>query len=201
MDYIKSYKRFINSHYLSDGVRITAGILLPAIILNYFGLLIVGVVLSLGAMCVSITDNPGPIQHRRNGMLICSGLVFLVSLLTGLVSTQPILLGVIIILFCFLCSMIAVYGSRAISVGVAALLIMVLNIDRHYEGGELLLHSLYILAGGLWYTGLSLLLYSIRPYKLPSKRWASASCQRQIIYASDRNFITNRQIMIKFIAI
>lgn len=169
MDYIKEYKRFINSHYLSDGVRITAGILLPAIILNYFGLLIVGVVLSLGAMCVSITDNPGPIQHRRTGMLICSGLVFLVSLLTGLVSTQPILLGVIIVLFCFLCSMIAVYGSRAISVGVAALLIMVLNIDRHYEGGELLLHSLYILAGGLWYTGLSLLLYSIRPYKLPQQ--------------------------------
>ncbi|HVZ55205.1 MAG TPA: FUSC family membrane protein [Chitinophagaceae bacterium] len=166
MDYIREYKRFVNSYYLSEGVRITAGILLPAIILNHFGLLIVGVVVSLGALCVSVTDNPGPIHHRRNGMLICSGLIFLVSLATGSASPYPVLLGLVIALFCFLFSLIAVYGSRAISVGVAALLVMVLNIDRSYRGWELLQHSLYILAGGLWYTGLSLLLYGFRPYRL-----------------------------------
>lgn len=166
MDYLKEYKSFINSHYLSDGVRITAGIVLPAIILNYFGLLIVGVVVSLGALCVSVTDTPGPIQHRRNGMLICTLLIFLVSLVTGFASSHAILLGFIIVIFCFIFSMIAVYGSRAISVGVAALLVMVLNIGRPYEGRELIIHSFYILLGGLWYTAMSLVLYSFRPYKL-----------------------------------
>ncbi len=166
MDYIKEYKRFINSHYLSEGVRVTAGILLPAIILNYFGLLIIGVVVSLGALCVSVTDNPGPIHHRRNGMLICSAILFLVALVTGYASSYPVLLAVVIVIFCFLFSIIAAYGSRAISVGVAALLVMVLNIDRHYQGQELIIHALYILTGGLWYTALSLLLYSFRPYKL-----------------------------------
>jgi hypothetical protein len=62
MDYIKEYKSFTNSHYLSDGIRITAGIVLPAVTFNYFNLLPVGIVVSLGAMSVSITDTPGPIQ-------------------------------------------------------------------------------------------------------------------------------------------
>jgi hypothetical protein len=60
MDYVKEYKSFINSHYLSDGLRITAGIVLPALILSYFSLLSIGVSVSLGAMSVSITDTPGP---------------------------------------------------------------------------------------------------------------------------------------------
>ena len=58
MDYLKEYKSFISSHYFSDGIRITAGIVLPAVLLNYFNLLAVGVVVSLGAMSVSITDTP-----------------------------------------------------------------------------------------------------------------------------------------------
>jgi len=32
MDYVRQYKRFINSHYLNGAIRITAGITLPAIL-------------------------------------------------------------------------------------------------------------------------------------------------------------------------
>ena len=64
MDYIKEYKSFISSHYLSDGVRITAGIALPAFIMSYLGLLTTGIVMSVGALCVAVTDNPGPVHHR-----------------------------------------------------------------------------------------------------------------------------------------
>ena len=35
MDYLKQYKSFVNSYYLSEGVRITIGVTLPAIILSY----------------------------------------------------------------------------------------------------------------------------------------------------------------------
>lgn len=166
MDYLKEYKSFITSHNLGRGVRITVGIVLPAILLNLFDLLQVGLVLSLGAMCVSGTDNPGPIHHRRNGMLICTVLIFVVSLLTTLAEPYPILLGILIFLFCFVFFMIAVYGARAISIGVAALVIMVLSINTHYKGWDAVLNSLYILAGGIWYTLLSLLLHNIRPYRL-----------------------------------
>jgi uncharacterized membrane protein (TIGR01666 family) len=166
MDYFKEYKSFINSHYLSDGIRITAGIVLPAVALNYFNLLSVGVVVALGAMSISIIDTPGPIQHRRNGMMASIVINTLVALLTGFAAPHSFVLGAFIVLCCFLFSMAGVFGTRANSVGVSALLIMVLNMDRHYHGVEVFLNAAYILAGGIWYMLLSLLLYGFRPYKL-----------------------------------
>ncbi|MBS1656087.1 MAG: FUSC family protein, partial [Bacteroidetes bacterium] len=166
MDYLKEYRRFITSHYLSDGIRITIGIALPAIVLGFFGELQTGIAVALGAMCVSSTDIPGPIHHRKNGMLACLFSIIAVAGLTGLSSGSPTALGITITVFCFVFCMIGVFGARAISVGVAALLIMVLSIGRHFTYQQLLMYVACIGIGGLWYMLLSLLLYSIRPHKL-----------------------------------
>jgi uncharacterized membrane protein YccC len=166
MDYIREYKSFINSHKLSGAVRIVAGITLPAILLGYFNNLPGGIAVSLGAMCVGNTDNPGPIHHRRNGMVACVIIIFIVSLLTGLVAGSRLLTGALVFVFCFVFSMMGVYGTRASSIGVNALLVMVLSIDRPLPGWQSLINAVFILAGGIWYTVLSLLLYSFRPYKL-----------------------------------
>jgi len=166
MDYVKEYKSFITSYYLSDGIRMTIGIALPAIVLSYFQLLASGIVASLGAMCVSMPDTPGPIHQRRNAMLVCVGIVSIVALLTGFASTHPVLLGSLIFIFCFFFSMLGVYGARANSIGVSALIVMVLNIDRPQHGEAVLLNTAFVCAGGVWYMILSLLLYSFRPYKL-----------------------------------
>ncbi len=166
MDYIRQYKSFINSHYLNGAVRITAGITLPAILLSYFHNLSAGVVLSIGAMCVGNTDNPGPIHHRRNGMIACVLIIFLITLLMGWASGSHWMTGVLVFVFCFICSMLSVYGARATSIGVNGLLVMVLNIDRPQHGWDIIINAAYVLAGGTWYTVLSLLLYSFRPYKL-----------------------------------
>jgi len=166
MDYIREYKSFINSHNLNGAIRITVGITFPAILLGYFNNLSAGIAVSIGAMCVANTDNPGPIHHRRNGMVACVIIIFIASLLTGLVSGSKSLTGILVFVFCFVFSMMGIYGNRASSIGVNALLVMVLNIDRPHHGWESLINALYILAGGSWYTVLSLLLYSFRPYKL-----------------------------------
>jgi uncharacterized membrane protein (TIGR01666 family) len=166
MDYVRQYKRFINSHYLNGAIRITAGITLPAILLGYFNNLSAGIVLSIGAMCVANTDNPGPIHHRRNGMIACVLIIFLVTLLTGWASGSAVMTGMLVFVFCFIFSLMSIYGNRASSIGVNALLVMVLNIDRHQQGWHILINAAYVLAGGIWYTVLSLLLYSFRPYKL-----------------------------------
>jgi len=166
MDYVRQYKRFINSHYLNGAIRITVGITLPAIFLGYFNNLSAGIVLSIGAMCVANTDNPGPIHHRRNGMIACVLIIFLVSLLTGLASGSAVFTGLLVLVFCFLFSLMSIYGTRAGSIGINALLVMVLSIDRHQQGWNILVNAAYVLAGGVWYTVLSLLLYSFRPYKL-----------------------------------
>src|SRR5580658_2214878 len=166
MDYIREYKRFINSHYLSGAIRITVGITLPAILLGYFHSLSTGIVASIGAMCVANTDNPGPIHHRRNGMIACILFIFFVSLITGSANHSLVGMGLIVLVFCFVFSLMSIYGNRAGSIGLNSLLVMVLNIDYHRHGSDVLYNALYIAAGGSWYTVLSLFLYSFRPYKL-----------------------------------
>jgi uncharacterized membrane protein YccC len=166
MDYFREYRRFINSHYLNGAIRITIGITLPAILLGFFHNLTTGIVVSIGAMCVANTDNPGPIHHRRNGMIACVLFIFFVSLITGWVNRSPVWMGLIVLVFCFVFSLMSIYGNRAGSIGLNSLLVMVLNIDYHRQGWDVLYNALFIAAGGLWYTVLSLMLYSFRPYKL-----------------------------------
>lgn len=166
MEYLNSYKSFVNSHYLSQGIRMTAGILVPALVMSQFNLLQVGLVLSLGAMCVSGTDSAGPIHHRRIGMMVCNVAIFLVSLAVGFTTYSPVLLGIILCVFCFFFSMLGIFGARATSIGLAALLVMILNIDHKREGWDVVWNTLYLLAGGTWYMLFSLFLYSVLPYKL-----------------------------------
>src|SRR5271170_3795386 len=130
MDYLKQYKSFVNSYYLAEGVRITIGITMPAVVLSYFHYLSAGIMVSIGAMCISIPDNAGPIQHRRNAMIVCDIIVFVVAVCTGFATSNPPVLGLMLFTFCFLFAMIGVYGTRVSSIGLAALFVMVLNIDR-----------------------------------------------------------------------
>ncbi|MEO7531200.1 MAG: FUSC family membrane protein [Sediminibacterium sp.] len=166
MDYLKQYRSFISSHYVGEGVRITVGVLVPVFVFGYFEMLTIGLAVALGALCVSITDNPGPIHHRRNGLLVCAVLIFVVALVVSLVQQVHWLFMVLLPVCCFVFSMIGVYGARATSIGIAALFVLVLQTEHHYQGWQILYNALYILAGGSWYILLSLFVNSIRPYKI-----------------------------------
>lgn len=166
MDYLKQYRSFISSHYVSEGVRITTGVLVPVLLLGYFNQLTIGLAMGLGALFVSITDNPGPIHHRRNGLFICAAINFCVAIMVGFIQQVPWLFMIVLPVACFVFSMIGVYGTRATSIGLAALFVMVLQTEHHYEGWQILFNALYILAGAAWYIFLSLVMYSLRPYKI-----------------------------------
>src|SRR4051812_8751689 len=127
MKQTREIKTFIFSQYFSDGIRITLGVLLPSLLLAQNGHLETGIIISLGALCASIADNPGPAIHKRNGMLFCILFVCVTATLTGFINEQPLLLIFEIPIFCFFFSMFTVYGNRASSIGTAALLIMILT--------------------------------------------------------------------------
>jgi uncharacterized membrane protein (TIGR01666 family) len=166
MDYRTTYRSFINSYYLSEGIRITVGLTLPSIIGTYLHHENIGITVSIGAICVTLVDNAGPVQHRKNAMLVCNAMIFIVSLLTGFAAGSVWVTGILIAVFCFIFSMIGVYGPRAGSVGLAALFVMVLNLNERTNSWAIILNALYILSGGIWYMLLSLSLYSFRPYKV-----------------------------------
>ncbi|WP_316803488.1 FUSC family protein [Pedobacter nototheniae] len=163
---IRNIQDFLLSTYFADGLRITIGVLLPSLIFAQFGLLKYGMTLSLGALCVSVVDTPGPMVHRRNAMLVTTVLIFLFSILTGLTNKNHYFIGFLLMVSSFVLSMFYIYGVRAAAVGTATLLIIVLSIDDVRPWQDVLLHALMVLAGSLWYTGLSYFVYRIRPYRL-----------------------------------
>src|SRR4029079_8945399 len=162
-------KYFLFSQYLADGIRITLAIILPAIICAGTGRMDLGIIISEGALCVSISDAPGPVQHKRNGMLYCNVFVFLMALLTGFLNDNFILLGLLVLLSSFLFTMFTVYGTRAASVGTAALLIMIVRMANVNNLSEVVMERALILCGGIWYMLIALLLYRLTPYR-PAQR-------------------------------
>ncbi|PJJ84413.1 FUSC family protein [Mucilaginibacter auburnensis] len=161
----KEVKSFFFSQYFSDGLRMSLGILIPALTLLQFDRFDQGIALSLGAVCLCVVDNPGPVLHKRNAMLIGNACMFVVAMITGFARFNVFALGLEVTLFTFLFSMFTVYGNRAASVGTAALLIMIFMIDRDVEPDEVLKYSGNILAGGIWYMVFSLVFFGVRPYR------------------------------------
>jgi len=163
---IRSIQDFLLSTYFADGLRITFGVLCPSLVLAQFGMLQYGMTLSLGALCVSVVDSPGPIIHRRNAMLITTSLITLISILVGLTNANVYFTAIVLVVSSFIFSMFFLYGLRAASIGTASLLVMVLSIDDIRPWNEVLLYAVLIFAGSIWYTLLSYLFYRLRPYRL-----------------------------------
>ncbi|MBO9572770.1 MAG: FUSC family protein [Chitinophagaceae bacterium] len=163
-DYQAELRKFVSGQYLYTGFRVTACVIVPAWLLYHFGLLGTMVSFPLGALFVGLTDNPGPVHHRRNGLLISSALNFIVVLVAGLSRSNPWLIGLEIIFFGFSCSLISVFGTRASSIGLTALIIFIISTNKIITG-DVLYIAFYYLLGGLWYTVISLSLTSLRPYR------------------------------------
>ncbi len=163
---IRNIQDFLLSTYFADGLRITIGVLLPSLILAQFGYLEFGMTLSLGALCVSVVDTPGPIVHRRNAMMVTSLLIFITSIIIGLTNRNVYFTASFLIIFSFAFSLFLLYGNRAASIGTAALLVLVLSIDDVRPWKEVIFHAFLILFGSIWYTLLSYFVYRLRPYRL-----------------------------------
>lgn len=169
MEKSRQIRYFLFSQYVSDGVRITLEIIIPTLVFAYLGDLETGLALSLGALCVSISDGPGPVVHKKNGMLYCNIFVFISALLTGFLNHNSLALGILILSSSFVFTMFSVFGNRATSIGFAALLIMILQMTKVIPFSEVLKESLLILAGGVWYMLIALLLFRLTPFR-PSQR-------------------------------
>ncbi len=178
MKYQQKIKNFIYSHYFADGLKISVGIVLPALIFAQLGHFLLGITISLGALCVSIVDNPGPALHKRNAMLYTNLFIFLTAVLTGLLNRYPLLAGLELFLLCFFFSMFNVFGNRASAVGTAALVVMVLHLDEKRDLIANLENAAQWVLGGIWYLIFSLSLSRIRPYRLAQQ--ALAECIGEI---------------------
>ncbi|WP_338869523.1 FUSC family membrane protein [Spirosoma sp. SC4-14] len=169
---------FLSGQYFSNGLRTTLSILLPSLLLAQIDQLSMGMAMSMGALSVSLSDAPGPVRHRQNGMAATVASGFIIAFITGFARMNAFTLGLEILVFGFLFSMLNVYGARAASVGTAALLVMILTLDRPLDVNGILVQSGAILAGSIWYTVISLLAFRLQPYR--SAQQALGLCIHEI---------------------
>ncbi len=162
---VSIFKQFLLSQYFYDGLKITLGVILPSVFCYQIDQLQIGITISLGALFVSITDNPGAISHKRNAMIAANVFIFIMAIIIGFTNKFGLLLAFEIPIFCFIFSMLTVYGARASSVGIAALLVMVVGIDQHLNGTQTLIHALLLVTGGIWYLLFSMTITQVLPYR------------------------------------
>lgn len=177
---VKSFSQFFYGSHFFESIKVTIGVLTPAMILAQFQQLEMGIALSLGAVCANIVDSPGPMVHRRNAMLITSPLLFVFTFLSCIINVNPYLTGIYLALCSFVFSMLYVYNLRAAAVGISVLLMVVLSLDDHRSLYEITLYSGAILLGSLWYTALSYAFHKVRPY-----RFAQQSISEHLLHISD----------------
>lgn len=166
MNYLDEFKKFLSSHYLSTGVRLTFGAVIPSLIFHHFGILSEMIAFPLGTLLIGSTDNPGPFHRRRNALIIAILTCFAVACITGFLRHIHFIVFAEIIVFGLFFSLIGVYGNRANSIGLIAMLVFVFNIDDHLSGDAVLRNALIFSAGGIWYLLLFLIIQTLRPYLL-----------------------------------
>ncbi|ASZ12428.1 FUSC family protein [Chitinophaga pendula] len=164
-DWIKEVKSFIYSYHFSNGLRTTISVVIPSVVCYLIGELQLGIAVSLGALCTALSDVPGTIIHKRNGLIVSTGLIFLTALGTGLLSPYHWLMIPWIMGCCFVYGMLLVYGNRGGNIGIGCLLIMVSVLgESSHSAWMALVYAFAVLAGSIWYALLALLLWQIRPY-------------------------------------
>src|SRR6478736_5954662 len=165
MNYQHALKKIFSSQYLFTGLRITAPAIIPALILYHYDVLGLMTAIPLGALVVGSTDSPGPFSHRRNTILASICINFLVVVITISLNHNPVLITIFIVLFGMFFSLIGIYGNRASSVGLIALLVFIFNIDSKASFGSPWFNGLMFTAGGACYFVMSLVLHRLRPYR------------------------------------
>lgn len=169
MNYASELRKFVTSQYIFSGTRIALAIVIPSIILAYFGLLKEYFLFPLGTSFVGFTDQAGPFIRRRNALILSIFTFFLVAATASLLKDYTPLIYLEIIVFGIFFTMLGVYGQRLAAVGGLTLVVFSIFIDGHLSGDNLLKSLLIFISGCVWFLIVFLVVSKLQPYKLASQ--------------------------------
>ncbi|MDR2285189.1 MAG: FUSC family protein [Sphingobacterium sp.] len=183
---------FFYSQYFAEGLRITMGTIIPVVICAFFGEFKTGTLISLGALIVGLSDTPGAPRHRKFGMVYCTLLGSITILITALCNGILPLMTIIIAILAFLFSMLAVFNTRAATIGTMCLLIMLINVDDVHTLKEEMTYLVYFLIGASWYMLISFSIMQVRPYRLAQQELSETILQVAEYLRLKANFYDTR---------
>ena len=156
MHYALNFRTFLFSHYFYTGLRVGTGVVGLTLLAYALTDLRTAMVVSIGALCTSLMDQPSPLRHKFNEMMASALLGPLVALIIGLCSPYGRWLSVMMVLITFVTSMMVAYGKKTMPLQFAALFMMTLTLQQELSAAQALLHATVVLAGGLSYVAYSM---------------------------------------------
>lgn len=115
--------------------------------------------MAIGVLLTSPSEVPGSLRRRVIGVSFSVIIAVLTTVLIGYASAYTWIFLPVFVLFTFHFSMISVYGFRASLISFSGLLAIVLSMAQVASEGGIIIHALWIGAGGIWYLLLSLFLH------------------------------------------
>lgn len=156
---LSTFRRLIYSHHFISGVRHGVCVLLAfALVAFALNSASSALIAGLGASCVAIIDQAGPLKRRLKEMFLGVVLGGLTVALTGFATPYPLILMGVVIALCFGLSMLLAFGHRGGVISLACLLLMTLTMHTPLTPYEASLHVLISMIGSVIYVMSSLAL-------------------------------------------
>ncbi len=162
---ITQIQKFTETTYFINALKITIAAVIPVLLFTYFGDFQTGFTIALGAFFTYPSDIPSSLKDKIKGVCVTALLISGTNFLVNIVYPYPLIFFPFLVTSVFFVSMFSVFGKRATMVSFSTLLSISLAFAHINSGWEMLYHSVLLLGGGLFYLLISLIFYSISPYR------------------------------------
>lgn len=162
---IRYFTDFIDSTNFTKAVIVTIAAVLPVVVLSQLGHFQLGFAMAIGAFLSYPADIPSNLPHRIRGLLIANLIVAGCTLIINLLHPYPWVFYPVTLVLIFFLSMISVYGQRATMVSFSGLIAVTLATGHIHSGMDILPYTGLIVAGGLFYTLVSVTFNYLNPHR------------------------------------
>lgn len=148
--------RFFLGYNFSIGIKIGLGVFLPLVIFLQFDMQFSNILaFGFGAVIVSISDQIGPMKHRRNEMLGTWLSITLIAFIASSLHKYNILSGIFTVFITFIGSLMASFGKKGSSIGFAFIFAAIISVK---QTDSVLIYTVMTSMGALTYSIYALIL-------------------------------------------
>lgn len=150
-------RRAVFRPHIENGISVACGVAVSGIAVGSWLGLVPGIAAATGALCVSVADQPDPLNEKPRALIGALVLAVAVTLLALAAKPSPWTLAAATALVGLWAGLISAYGKRGLTLGVVTVLAFVLAMGSETVGwAAIFLHLGLFAAGAVFYAGFAL---------------------------------------------